>query len=278
MRVDRRSPVPLWVQILSDLRARLASGEFAERFPTDVDLVGRYGVSRQTVREAVRHLQQEGLVERVRGQGTSVRHRPIEQSLGAMYSLYRSAEAQGFDQESVVRHLEERCSAEAAAMLGLGSDEPLVYLERLRLLDGRPAVIDCSWLPARRTRLLLHADFHHTALYRELETRCGIKPDSGWERLSPVLPTPEQRRLLEIGPRTAAFAIERVACEGTVPVEWRRGVIRPDRFHFVARWAGGRLDAAFEAPLGAHSWAAGGALREVKKAVPGRSTGTYIRT
>lgn len=240
--------MPLWVQILADLRARLAAGEFAERFPSDVDLVREYDVSRQTVREAVRHLQQEGLVERVRGQGTSVRRRPIEQSLGAMYSLYRSAEEQGFEQVSIVRHLEERRDPDASAMLGFGPDEPLVYLERLRLLDGRPAVLDCSWLPARVARSLLKADFRRTALYRELEERCGVRPDSGWERLTPVLPTTEQRRLLEIGPRRAAFGIERLACEGSIPVEWRHGVIRADRFHFVARWSHGRLDAAFEAP------------------------------
>ncbi len=227
----------------------MAAGEFAERFPSDVELVSQYAVSRQTVREAVRHLQQEGLVERVRGQGTSVRRRPIEQSLGAMYSLYRSAEEQGFDQVSLVRHLEERRDADAAAMLGFGPDEPLVYIERLRLLDGSPAVLDCSWLPARLARRLLSADFRRTALYKELEQRCGIRPDSGWERLTPVIPTAEQRRLLEIGPRSAAFAIERLASEGTVPVEWRHGVIRADRFAFVARWSHGRLDAAFEAPL-----------------------------
>ncbi len=248
MKVDRRSPMPLWAQILTDLRARLGAGEFAERFPSDVELVSNYGVSRHTVREAVRHLQQEGVVERVRGQGTSVRHRPIEQSLGAIYSLYRSAEEQGFVQESVVRYLEERHDPEAAAMLGIGRDDPLVYLERVRLLDGSPAVLDCSWLPARKARRLLRADFRRTALYRELEVRCGIRPDSGWERLTPVVPSVKQRRLLDIGPRAAAFAIERLACEGTAPVEWRHGIIRADRFQFVARWSKGRLDAAFETP------------------------------
>ncbi|HLI45283.1 MAG TPA: GntR family transcriptional regulator [Acidimicrobiales bacterium] len=248
MRVDRRSPVPLWAQILADLRDRLAAGEFADGFPSDVELVAHYRVSRQTVRESVRHLQQEGVVERVRGQGTSVRTRPIEQTLGAMYSLFRSAEAQGVVQESVVRHLEERENAEAAAMLGLEPGEPLVYLERLRLLDGKPGVLDCSWLPARLARPILDADFHHTALYRELEVRCGLRPDSGWERLLPVLPSPEQRGLLGLGPRTSAFAIERLAYAGPIAVEWRHGIIRADRFQFVARWSPGRLDAAFEAP------------------------------
>ena len=47
---------PKWRQVLEDLERRLADGEIADRFPTDRELVEHYGVSRHTVREAVRHL------------------------------------------------------------------------------------------------------------------------------------------------------------------------------------------------------------------------------
>jgi GntR family transcriptional regulator len=35
---DRNSPLPLWAQVLADLRARLARGEFTGRFPGDQEL------------------------------------------------------------------------------------------------------------------------------------------------------------------------------------------------------------------------------------------------
>lgn len=246
--MDRSSPVPLWNQVLEDLRIRLDRGEFVDDFPTDLQLRDEYEVSRQTVREALRRLQGEGLIERGRGRGTFIRQRPIEQQLGTLYSLYRSAEEQGFVQHSSVRYLETRRDAEAAGMLDCDPKEPLVYLERLRLIDGRPVVLDCSWLPAKLASPLLGADFTHTALYKEMELRCGLRPDSGWERVSPVLPTPEQRDLLGLKPRTPAYCIERLACQGRMRVEWRHGVIRADRFRFVARWGDGRVDAAFEPP------------------------------
>lgn len=248
MGVDRCSPVPLWNQVFDDLRVRLSAGEFVEAFPSDVQLTGQYQVSRQTVREALRRLQTEGVIERARGRGTAVRQRPVEQQLGTLYSLYRSAEEQGFVQESTVRFLELRRDAEAAGMLGCGPEEPLVYLERVRLVDGRPVVLDCSWLPARLASPILEADFHRTALYRELEVRCGLRADAGWERMSPVLPTAEQRQLLGLRAGIPVYGIERLACQGRLAVEWRHGVIRADRFRFVARWGDGRVNAAFEAP------------------------------
>lgn len=238
--------MPLWAQVLDDLRRRLADGEFAHRFPGDNELAAYYDVSRHTAREAVRRLQSEGVVDRGRGRGTFVRQPVIEQSLGTLYSLYRSVEEHGFVPRSIVRFLEERRNEQAASVLGCDPEDPLIYLERLRLADDQPIVLDCSWLPARLARPLLGVDFGHTALYRELQDRCRVRPDSGWERFHPVLPSAEQRQLLHLGARTPALGIERLAYSNSVPVEWRHGLVRADRFSFVARWSANRVDAAFE--------------------------------
>src|SRR5262249_25734903 len=224
---DRNSPLPLWAQLLADLRARLARGEFTGRFPGDEELRQSYGGSRHTVREAVRPAPAEGGIGR--GRATCVAGAVIDQPLGALYSLFRSVEAQGFVQRSVVRYLEERGDEEAAKVLGRPLDEPLVYLERLRLADDQPVVLDCSWLPAALARPLLRVDFTRTALYHELHARCGLWPDAGWERLRPELPTAEQRELLGLGARTPALAIERLASSHGTPVEWRHGLVRADR-------------------------------------------------
>lgn len=246
MMVDRDSALPLWAQVLGDLRRRLARGEFESHFPGDEELRAQYGVSRHTVREAVRQLQAEGVVERGRGRGSFVRERMIEQPMGSFYSLFRSVEAQGFVQRSIVRQLEERQDADAAEMLGRAADEPLVYLERLRLADDEPIVLDCSWLPAALARPLLGVDFTRTALYRELHVRCGIEANAGWERLSPALPTREQRELLGLPAGQPLLAVERLTLRDTTPVEWRHGLVRQDRFAYVARWSAHNRDAGFE--------------------------------
>jgi GntR family transcriptional regulator len=236
---------PLWAQVLADLRRRLEAEEFADHFPADAELVEQYQVSRHTAREAVRHLQADGLLERRRGQGSFLTKAAIEQPLGTLYSLYRAIEDAGAVQHSFVRFLEERRDDKAEAMLGCPG-LPLVYLERVRLADGEPVALDCSWLPARWCRPLLSVDFGHTALYEELAQRCGIRLTSGWERIRPVLPDRTQRGLLGLEAHQPAFAIERLATSAEGPVEWRHGVIRADRFSFVARWAAAKIDTGFE--------------------------------
>src|SRR6476661_3693656 len=129
--VDRSSPLPLWAQMQEDLRRRLATGAFAERFPTELELVEQYAVSRHTVREALRRL-----LDSARGRGTWIAQRqPIEQPLGSLYSLFQEAEERGMHQRSDVLALRAERNPEAAIKLGLPDDAELVYLERLRWAD-----------------------------------------------------------------------------------------------------------------------------------------------
>jgi GntR family transcriptional regulator len=70
----RRRETPRYLQVAGELRAEILSGKFAasDAFPTENDLCLRYGVSRFTIREALRRLQNEGLIARRRGSGTVV--------------------------------------------------------------------------------------------------------------------------------------------------------------------------------------------------------------
>lgn len=86
---------------------------------------------------------------------------------------------------------------------------------------------------------LLSSDFEHTALYDELESRCGIRPDAGWERFSPVLPTPDERQLLAMRRGEAALSLERLGMANGAPIEWRTTIIRGDRYRFVAHFEAG---------------------------------------
>jgi DNA-binding GntR family transcriptional regulator len=69
-----RGATPRYVEVADDLRARIIAGDFAngEQLPTENALCERHGVSRFTVREALRCLQAEGLIRRRRGSGTTI--------------------------------------------------------------------------------------------------------------------------------------------------------------------------------------------------------------
>lgn len=234
--LDRGSPMPLWAQLQEDLQRRLASGEFDDVFPGEMDLVEAYEVSRHTVREALRRLREAGVLESARGRVTQVR-RGIEQPLGSLYSLFREVEARGMRQTSQVLALRSEQHPGAAEALGLPADSPLIYLERVRLADGEPLAHDQVWMPASLAAPLLAADFTHAALYDELAARCGIRLAGGRERITACLPPPTMRALLHLPRGEACLRVERSGSVGDRTVEHRVTLVRGDRYAVVADWS-----------------------------------------
>lgn len=234
--LDRASSVPLWSQLFEDISRRLEAGAFAASFPGEHQLVAEYGVSRHTVREALRRLREGGVLESSRGRGTRVHQPQIEQPVGALYSLFRAVESLGLEQRSEVRRLEVRTEPRVAEQLRLAADAELVYLERLRLADGEPLALDHTWMPRDIGEPLLAADFTHVALYDELDRRAGVRLTGGREHIQAIVPTAELRRTLHIDRAVAVFAIERQGSLNGRLVEWRESLVRGDRFSLAADW------------------------------------------
>lgn len=232
---DRHSPLPLWAQVRDDLLRRLQEGGYADAVPGELDLVGQYGVSRHTVREALRRLRDAGVLESRRGR-SSVVHR-VEQPLGALYSLFRSVEGAGLRQHSQVLDLRVVEDPVAAAALGLAPDAELVHVERLRLAGDAPLAHDRAWLPADLARPLLDADLTRTALYDELASRCGVVVSGGRERIRARHPDAALRALLRLPRGTACLEVERDGRADGRAVEHRLTTLRGDRFTLTAEWS-----------------------------------------
>ena len=235
--VDRTSFVPLWAQVGTDLRRRIASGEFGERLPTEASLVAEYDVSRHTVREALRDLKSSGLVKAERGRGTSIaRPGELEQSLQGLYSMSRAVTTAGLPEHSVVLVDERRPAGDDAADLGLAPDDPVRFVERVRYAGDEPLALDRSWIPADLGRRLRRDDLEQGSLYDALATRSGVTVVGGSERISPAVPGARLRTQLGLPRGQAVFVVTRVVRDASRPVERRVSQVRGDRYRFIAHW------------------------------------------
>jgi GntR family transcriptional regulator len=222
--------------LAADLRRRLSGGQFAERFPTEAELVRTYSVSRATVRQALARLRDDGLVESRQGAGTFVADPARMGETWGVASLALSLTALGVVESSVVRHRGIEEAADHADRLGLAPGDPVVRIERVRMGDGEPLAVDRSWLPGNLAAPLLDADLTSGSLYAALAATCGVRVTGGTEELRPAPATADDRRLLHLPRGEAVFVLDRVALAGTRPVEVRTTVMRGDRYGLVASW------------------------------------------
>ncbi|MGO8721587.1 MAG: GntR family transcriptional regulator [Acidimicrobiales bacterium] len=237
--LDSSDPLPLWAQLARELRRRLSSGDFDERFPTELELSGNFGVSRATVREAIRHLRSEGLLDARRGSGTFVVHRQLDAPILGTSGLAQAIIAAGLVETSKVLRLEEAPAGETAARaLGIASHETVQWVERLRYADGEPLALDLSALAldASQRHVFVTGDLSQGSLYGLLETLFGLRVTGGSERLRAVTCAAAERKLLRPGRKEGVFEVERVAYATDRAVEWRRSLVRGRGYELGATW------------------------------------------
>ena len=227
---DRSHPLPLWAQVSADLRRRIDVGEFTDSFPGELDLTEQYGVSRHTIREALRVLRTEGILKSERGRGTSIQSRNFSQNLGALYSLFQTIAEEGVAQTSSVQRLALTTNTTVALELGVQPNTELLVLERIRFANSEPLAYDTSWLLANETQALLQSDFTTASLYAELRSQCGIDMNGGKEKILAQTAPRHIATVLDMPQGAAVFAIERLGASHNRAIEWRETFIRGDRF------------------------------------------------
>src|SRR4051812_39866542 len=94
--IDRSSPVPMYFQISRQLEAAVDRGDLTpgERLPNEIDLAESLSVSRPTMRQALDHLVEKGMLTRKRGVGTKVSNAQVRRRV-ALTSLHDDLTAAG---------------------------------------------------------------------------------------------------------------------------------------------------------------------------------------
>ena len=229
-------PVPLHHQVYLDLRSALDNGEWrpGDLLPPERQLAERYGCSLITVRRALSELTRESRIQRMRGRGTTVLPPRIERDFGGTRSFTEEMQERGLDPETrLVAARPESAGEVVAAALGIEPGSPTLYVERLRVADGEPLLLEQVHLPAERFPGLLASDLEHGSLYDLLTARYGTRIVRAREALEPVLLRSREARLLGRPARTPALLIEGTAfgADGT-PVEFARSYVRGDRTRY----------------------------------------------
>src|ERR1044071_1588810 len=197
---------------LQELRHAIAQGTFrpGTQLPTEAELCQMLGVSRTVVREALRVLEEDGLVARRHGVGTFVRDHPILKNLNFNFGITEMIESAGLAPGT--SHLavqSESADQEKSEQLGVALGTPLVTVERVRTADGRPVVYSLDTLAES---LMQRVGFDPQVLLSEsmysiLQTSLGQVIEYGIARLLPVVAPPHVAEKLQLLPNALTLYI-----------------------------------------------------------------------
>lgn len=235
--VSRGSGVTLWRQIAGRLEADILSGELkpGARLPVEGELSARFGVNRHTLRRALAHLAEQGLIEATPGRGTFVRELPLRYLIGTRTRFSEIASAGG--REPFGRFLgstTEPADGEAARELMVAAGTPLLRIESIHEADGVPMALGCAWFVEERCRDLDLVYAATGSLTRALATLGILDFRRRETRITARPADARETQLLSLAPGRAVMVLERVDVElNGRPLQWGRSSFAADRVQLV---------------------------------------------
>lgn len=213
---------------LDDLLDGLVEGD---AFPPERELATRFGVARETVRQALHELLVEGRIER-RGRGTVVSTPKLVQPL-SLRSYTEGALQMGRKPGRILVSWDDvAATADLAEGLEIAENAPVMHLERILLADGRRIGLESTYLAITRFGSLRGTFDPETSLYAAVRAT-GVEFGSAVERIETVLASPREAGLLESTTAMPMLRLQRrsLDAEGR-PIELVRALYRGDRVAF----------------------------------------------
>lgn len=168
---------PIWHSIATSLRDGIAQGHYleGEKLPTEAALASRFGVNRHTVRHAISHLVEEGLVHTRRGSGVFVLSRPLDYPLSQRVRFHQNLLAAGRLPEKTVLSVEKRAADQGdRRRLQLVEGDNVAVSHTLSFADGMPVALAESRFPESRLPGLAEALQAEVSVSKALE-KVGVR-------------------------------------------------------------------------------------------------------
>jgi GntR family transcriptional regulator len=225
----------LYLQVIDRLKQDIEKGIYKEKekLPSEFDLAKQLGVSRATLREALRILEEENVIIRRHGVGTFVNARPLFTSgieqLNSVTSMILQAQMK--PGTIFLSSSSEKSTEEDIRRFSCEPDEEIVIIERVRTANGDPVVYCIDKIPKR----ILPETFSHDeesifSIIEEVTNRrityavAQIEPIGYHEKISPIL---------ECEPETALLVLKQMHFdEMDEPVLFSVNYFKADKFSF----------------------------------------------
>ena len=246
MKLEQKA-VPLYQAVSEAILRQIKSGELRpnQRLASESELCAIYSVGRNTIRRALSELVDEGYLKTIPGLGTFVEDSRLTKTAEYLTGLtqemklhQRQVTSQVLEAKLInadpylTRHLRVQLGAE------------VVFLYRVRQMDGEPSAIERAYLPHALCPGILKFDFSKQSLYETLSNVYQQRPYRAEEEIEAGLATAEVAHLLKLTRPAVVLVFHReTRLENDVVIEYVDSELRADRFRFYTNL---RLQSASE--------------------------------
>lgn len=242
--INRLTHTTLTDQTVLAIQEAIKQGKFppGSQLPPEMELLQMMGISRTTLREALRILEEQRFIRKRRGLGTFVMERAIVKDMSENFGITEMISHAGYRPGTRDFNIYlDRASKILAEKLGIQDDSNIIVIERVRTANNTPIVWTRdilpqdylgSWMPSQQ-------DLDGVSLYECLERYTNIRIISGMASFSPVQANREIAEKLSIQRNTLLLLIEQVdSDQNQRPVLYSAEYHLKDKFNFIVHRKG----------------------------------------
>ncbi|MEU6308693.1 GntR family transcriptional regulator [Streptomyces chartreusis] len=207
-----------------------------DAIPSERSLCATLQVSRPTLRAAVDELVAAGLLVREHGRGMFVAPEKITQELVSDHQAMVVPRASGAWTSRLLEFTTIAAGARVGRKLHLSPAADIVYVARLRLVDGVPMAIEHLHIPASLVPALTAQELEAGDLYEHLHDRHGVQVSEAVQTIEPTVVSQAEAKILDVPHLSPALLFERLTTDTNgQAVEYVHSIYRGDRYRIVTR-------------------------------------------
>ena len=210
-----------YIRVYEQLKQDIRTGKYpiGDLLPTETELEQMFGVSRTTVRRAMKALSADGLADIKQGRGTMVLNFRTIQDLSKVTSVTESMRRKGYVVRTKSLHIDTLAANDAlAADLHLPFGGRVARVQRIQLADEKPVALMTNYIPYTLVQEIEQTTEHFSALYQFLEQRYGITIDAAKDIIQAKNADFTESELLDVPIGTALLCIKRLCFHEKAPV------------------------------------------------------------
>lgn len=229
---------PLYIKLTQNLINYIQDNlQENDLLPSERQLVEIYGMSRTTVRIALKELERMGYIRSIPGKGWSVVNVYEDAvNLGGMYSFTNQMEALGMTPEAqLLQFTMQPADARIAKQLAIEDGEDVYYLQRLRLADKKPMMLEDTYLPVRKFPALSPELIVQEPLYQIMSNKYHVRIKYAKEAIRGSIADQSLSNILQLDTSVAIFDIHRITYDvNNEIIEYTHSQARADQFVYYA--------------------------------------------
>lgn len=206
--------LPRYIKLAHQIEQTIRNGALTvgSTLPPQRALAQQYGTTLMTLRKALQLLEEEGLVRSEHGVGTFVLNPQLQEEDVQLFGLSKSATSSKSHsiETQIINSDDAWTNFEAAQLLNVTSDGSVGMIERVRLLDNVPFMVQRSYLPADLAHLVTTYQAEQS-LYDFIQQETAVAVTTAEERVEPMILSTHQANLLQLAPQTAAWQSVRLS-------------------------------------------------------------------